>query len=538
MARPITPGAWRIPALWVVLLLALEGCVLAIVQLSDGFVHGVGHARRPIPEVVGWFGVASAVYLASVLLATRRGAPPAWFVVLGAVALRATMLLSSPIQEDDFYRYLWDGKVVASGVDPYGFSPHEIARFAAGERPDTGDPDADRDLERLLAIRDASPANRVILERVNHPGLRTIYPPAAQGVFALLGWLLPDRLDVDRQVLAVRVLMTLFDLGTLLLLVVLLGCTGLPRGLALAHGWCPLVIKEFANSAHVDAVPAFFLMLAVLTALRGRAAVTGLALAAAILAKYYALATLPFVLILLARSRLASGEPGPPARSAWAAPAVAFTTVAVAVGTTLLIGRATAGRLGEVTGHFLITWENHDAVFMWIRGTLAAIGSAFAGDADWANRAARWIVGVTFTAIVLAFTAHEIRRLRSDPPGAPDDRSDNRTESSERVPGSRGVLASVFSVLAALFILSPVGFPWYFAWCVPFLPFARRKSWYLMTGLVFVYYLRFWFDYTLPDGFASFDRGVDFHDRWLVSLEFGVFFLVWGYETVRGFRRS
>ena len=105
------------------------------------------------------------------------------------------------------------------------------------------------------------------------------------------------------------------------------------------------------------------------------------------------------------------------------------------------------------------------------------------------------------------------------------------------------ILGSIFAVLGALFILSPVGFPWYFVWCVPLLPFARRKSWYLLTGLLFVYYLRFWFAYGTaeePRAFFGYppESAEFFFHHWVVSVEFGIFFLAWIVESVIVARRG
>ncbi|MEM9862802.1 MAG: hypothetical protein AAF938_14360, partial [Myxococcota bacterium] len=66
--------------------------------------------------------------------------------------------LALPVLSDDVYRYLWDGHVLLSGVDPYAHAPASPP---------------------LAGLRDADWA------RINHPVLATIYPPLAQGLFAL-----------------------------------------------------------------------------------------------------------------------------------------------------------------------------------------------------------------------------------------------------------------------------------------------------------------------------------------------------------------
>ena len=40
-----------------------------------------------------------------------------------ALALRLLLIFSLPMIEDDFWRYLWDGRVLAHSLNPYAFAP-------------------------------------------------------------------------------------------------------------------------------------------------------------------------------------------------------------------------------------------------------------------------------------------------------------------------------------------------------------------------------------------------------------------------------
>lgn len=47
-----------------------------------------------------------------------------WRWILGlAVLARIILLFTEPVLEDDFWRYLWDGRVLAHGFNPYAFKP-------------------------------------------------------------------------------------------------------------------------------------------------------------------------------------------------------------------------------------------------------------------------------------------------------------------------------------------------------------------------------------------------------------------------------
>jgi len=74
-------------------------------------------------------------------------------------------------------------------------------------------------------------------------------------------------------------------------------------------------------------------------------------------------------------------------------------------------------------------------------------------------------------------------------------------------------------VLGLLFVLSPVGNPWYFLWLVPVLCIFPLRSWLLLSGLLGLYYLSFYFIY----------RGKVETFEWVVWLEYLPFYgmLLW-----------
>ena len=263
------------------------------------------------------------------------------------------------------------------------------------------------------------------------------------------------------------------------------------------------------------------MVLALVAAVGRRPIVCGVTLALAILSKYYAIVVLPFALLLLARSS------GDLVKSTFRAVPIrrlvgcGLTVIAVLAASRLVLTETAQSRQ-DVLKSFLLQWEMNDALFMWIY----KVAEIFSG-ADTrlpAGEVARWIVGGIFALVVTGFLLRSYFRVQGPASG-------------ERTQWAGEILGSIFAVLAALFILSPVGFPWYFVWCVPLLPFARRKSWYLLTGLVSLYYLRFWFAYGTEEepralfGYTSESADLFFH-HWVVSLEFGVFFLAWIAESL------
>jgi hypothetical protein len=257
----------------------LAAPILAL-GLAIALTWGVGvglvrAGRNPILTHGGAFAVAFVLYVIAGALVLRHapegaGGGPSrrhlLVLILGLALLpRAILLASQPALSDDLYRYIWDGRVIAAGIDPYRYAP------AAPE---------------LAALRDP------LWERINYKAAHTPYPPAAQLVFALTYRIAPD------SVKAQQVVATAADLLAIGVLLGLLGRLGLARERVLLYAWSPLPALQFAHSAHNDALMVAALLLALALATgnaRGRAG-SGLALAFAALVKLAPLLLAPLLL--------------------------------------------------------------------------------------------------------------------------------------------------------------------------------------------------------------------------------------------------
>jgi alpha-1,6-mannosyltransferase len=187
-----------------------------VIQRQDarfGSAHGLAlillaAALAIAPFVTQRYGFPGfvAIYFAAVLawLPLLRLTLPLGVTITLAIVLRAMFLFHDPVLSGDVYRYLSDGRVVAAGGNPYTYYP--------------ADP------------------------RINHPEIRSIYPPHAQLLFALVHELTPWRL-----------LIIAADVACIFLL---------RRRGALAFAACPLVIVEGTWSGHIDALAAVLLAFA------------------------------------------------------------------------------------------------------------------------------------------------------------------------------------------------------------------------------------------------------------------------------------
>ncbi len=234
------------------------GLTLAIVALAR-----VPSWARSLGAFQALYAVAFAFFALAVARLERYRRLPAagLFVMAVALATRAALLPVAPTLSDDMYRYVWEGRVIASGADPYRLSPRDTA---------------------LAPLRDSR-----IWPHVNHPELATIYPPAAEAGFAFVA-------AVSPTLEAMKVWNVLHDVA--LVGVLLAWCAGTAGGAAaaLVYAWNPLVLVEYAGSGHNDPTALVWVAAAFLLA-RRRPVLSGVALAIGALVKLAPLLALPFL---------------------------------------------------------------------------------------------------------------------------------------------------------------------------------------------------------------------------------------------------
>ena len=104
---------------------------LVLIGLSKEFNWGEGYSERPILEYIAiYFSLFSLYILACLyIFKSNWNQKTFWTLVAFGLLFRFAMLPSQQIQEDDVYRYLWDGKVFNHGINPFKFSPNEINRY-------------------------------------------------------------------------------------------------------------------------------------------------------------------------------------------------------------------------------------------------------------------------------------------------------------------------------------------------------------------------------------------------------------------------
>ena len=246
--------------------------------------------------------VMFVLYLVALRIAIRLKSHPdigKWILWFG-LGFRLVLLPSHPILEIDIYRYMWDGRVVAECENPFQYSPRDVLASST----ETGD----IRLRSLVKLRDRSIVTQTVLSRIHFEHLTTIYPPVSQLVFAAAATVVPESTSLWTQRLMTKLFIVSFDVLTMLAMMRLLKHFRKPPGWLVCYAWSPLVLKEFANSGHLDAIAIGLTAWAIvwwIEALRsksmGRLLLAAATLGLAVGAKLYPIVIVPVIAISIIR---------------------------------------------------------------------------------------------------------------------------------------------------------------------------------------------------------------------------------------------
>ena len=244
----------------------LIAIVLIVLGLASLVFYRIGIRAEGTKDIV-WFlklvGVQAVVYVCAAWLVLRARESRSVLIIalVFAAVFRLAIIFSPPYLSDDIYRYIWDGRVQAAGINPYRYIPSDPS---------------------LAQLRDEQ-----IYPKINRREYaRTIYPPVAEAIYFLTT-------RVSESVTWMKATMVGFEAVAIWAIIQLLASFGLPRQRILIYAWHPLVIWEFAGSGHLDAVTIAFIALALLARRKNAEVATGIALACATLVKFFPLALLP-----------------------------------------------------------------------------------------------------------------------------------------------------------------------------------------------------------------------------------------------------
>lgn len=186
-----------------------------------------------------------------------------------AIGFRLLLLIFTPLLSDDVYRFIWDGRLLAEGIHPFGATPSQLMQSGV----------------TLPGI------NAELFNHLNSPEYFTVYPPVCQFVFLLTAKLFSG--SIGASILFMKLLLIAADVGTLFILRQLLTYYQLPSRQVFIYALNPLVILELSGNLHFEAVMIFCMVLSVWYLVREKFLGASFAFSLAIATKLLPLILLP-----------------------------------------------------------------------------------------------------------------------------------------------------------------------------------------------------------------------------------------------------
>ena len=202
-------------------------------------------------------------------------------LLIAALLFRLIALFAVPELSDDYFRFIWDGRLLTHGQNPFLKLPSDWMT-----QPE---------------VAETYGLTATLYRGLNSPDYFTIYPPVNQLIFWIATSVFPR--SIYGSLLVMKIFNLLAELGSIYLLAHLLGHFAKPLNQLGFYALNPLVIIELNGNLHHEALVIFFLLLSLYLWVKGKLLWMSLPLAGAILSKL-----LPIILFPLFLRRIGWGK--------------------------------------------------------------------------------------------------------------------------------------------------------------------------------------------------------------------------------------
>lgn len=245
--------------------------VLLTISLIAYIILGYFTARTDFCQLTALFIILFTLYW---LVLRHHISAGQLRIAIGAVVLfRLSMFFVVPNLSDDYFRFIWDGRLSVQGINPYSVLPRTLINTR--ETFNTG-------------------IDNTLFAGLNSPDYYTVYPPVAQFIFVTAAKLSPQ--SILGSIIVMRAFIILADIGTIYLIIRLLKEFHLPEKYTLFYAGNPLVITELSGNLHFEAILIFWLLLSVYLLIKSRLVLSAVCFALAVGTKLIPLIFLPLLM--------------------------------------------------------------------------------------------------------------------------------------------------------------------------------------------------------------------------------------------------
>lgn len=332
---------------WTYALLVFSGIAYGI--LHYGIVRadfvGTPNLSQFAPLALLFFFL-SAAYL--MLLKMVDGRKAENVAITAAMLFRVGLIFCLPNLSDDFYRFVWDGRMLLEGQNPFDLLPDE-----------------------WLATMDAQTAAKWtdLHAQLNSRPYYSVYPPVLQAVFwistKLSGGALWGSIAIMKSIVV------LAEGASIWFLIKLLKMFNLPRKQVLLYALNPLVIIELSGNLHFEALMICFLLATLWLLGKSKLLAASAMLALSIGSKLLPVLIFPFLIKRLGWKRF------------FIFGAITFVICLVMFG--ILLDAENLPHFQESVRHYFQKFEFNGGIYYTLRKPLGEQGY-------WINRILPWLV--------------------------------------------------------------------------------------------------------------------------------------------------
>lgn len=246
--------------------LRVAGLLLAVLIASIGY----GPRQESFSTFLALYAPAFLLYI-YIYREVGSSREISFLLLTGALA-RLLLVPAMPQLSDDVFRFIWDGRLIAEGINPFSHPPVYY-------------------MEAPHAVESLSPE---LYAKLNSPEYFTVYPPLAQATFALSAWLFPR--SIWGATMVMKLVLLFFEWIVLWVLPRLLNHFGLPEKGVLLYALNPLILIEVMGNLHFEGAMVCFLLLGLWWGANGKWKASAGAMGLAVAAKLLPLLFFPFFL--------------------------------------------------------------------------------------------------------------------------------------------------------------------------------------------------------------------------------------------------
>ena len=187
----------------------------------------------------------------------------ALIIIAAGIIFRITLIPANPSTSDDVYRYIWEGKILSSGYNPFEYPPDD---------------------ERLNHLHSAE-----LPSKVTFPSMTTIYPAIAQYTFAAAYSM------TGENGAGLKIIYLIAELVTFIFIIKILRIKKLNTAYVLLYAWLPLPIMEYFINSHIDVIGIAFFTVFIFYVLKNNYLIAAIPFSLAVLTKILPLFFLPLL---------------------------------------------------------------------------------------------------------------------------------------------------------------------------------------------------------------------------------------------------